>query len=125
MNKTYIQDYEIKGNIIEITAGSGNKYQLTHKSCTCKGFSFRRTCGHIKEAKEKGLLDMLTERQKKITTISMSESRRKTRKDAIRKFLKKNNVTFDETLINKLEKYITQETTPEKVLQIAKGENNA
>lgn len=123
--KIYIQDYEIKGNILEIISGSGKKYQLTQKSCTCKGFSFRRTCGHVQEAEAKGLLRELEKRRtKKIRTLSRSENRIKARKDAIRKFLEKNGVLFDERTIDEIERILTQETVPEKVLEIARGKKN-
>ena len=119
--KIYIQDYEIKGNILEVTSGSGKKYELTQKSCTCKGFGFRRTCGHIEEAEKMGLLKKLTAKgKKKIRVLSTNDNKRELRKDAIRKFLEKNNVSFDEVTITNLENYIIQETTPEKVLHMAR-----
>ncbi len=124
--KIYIQDYEIKGSVLEIISGSGKKYELTAKSCTCKGFSFRRTCGHIEEAKEKGLLKKLTEKQgKKIQHLTKSIARVKARKDAIRKFLEKHDISFDEVTIDNMEKHLTQETTPEKILQIAMADKKA
>jgi len=120
--KIYIQDFEIKGNVLEITSGSGKKYELTQKSCTCKGFSFRRTCGHIKEANEKGLLKKLAQKQvKKIQYLSKSDSKIRARKNAIRKFLEKNGVPFDEVTIDNIEKIVTQETIPQKILHMAKG----
>jgi hypothetical protein len=118
--KIYIQDYEIKGSVLEITSGSGKKYELTQKSCTCKGFGFRRTCGHIQEAEEKGLLKKLIEKQGKKIHLSKSDNRIRARKDALKKFLEKNDVPFDEVTIDNLEKYVTQETTPEKLLHMAR-----
>lgn len=119
--KIYIQDYEIKGSVLEITSGSGKKYELTQKSCTCKGFGFRRTCGHFEEAEARGLLKKLTAKgKKKIRVLSTNDNKKELREDAIRKFLEKNNVLFDDVTITSLEKYITQETTPEKVLHMAR-----
>ena len=124
--KIYIQNYEIKGSVLEVTSGSGKKYELSQKSCTCKGFGFRRTCGHIEEAEKKGLLAKLSvPGKKKVQVLSKNDCRTSSRKDAIGKFLEKNGVSFDEVTVNNLEKYVTQETTPEKLLQMARADQNA
>lgn len=124
-DKIYIQSYQIDGAVLKITTGSGTKYELSHKSCTCKGFGFRRNCGHMKEAKAKGLLAQLETVQKKKMKVSKSPTRTKFRKDAIRKFLIKNSVEFDETTIDNIEKHLTQDTTPDKVIQMAMSDMKA
>ena len=73
----------------------------------------------MKEAKAKGLLDKLTAPGKKKITVSRSDARTKARKNAIRKFLEKNEIEFDETTVTLIEKHVTQHSTPEDVFKMA------
>jgi hypothetical protein len=51
--------FTLKSGYIECLSGTGRTYKVTHDSCSCKGFSFRRECRHYRQARQKGLLNKL------------------------------------------------------------------
>lgn len=117
--KTYIKEFKVENGVLNIESTSGKNYFIGKKSCSCKGFGFRRSCGHFEEAKEKGLLKLLKKR--KGGSITLSGAAIISRKDAIRKFLKKKGIhNFKEKTVDLIESKLTQKTKPEDVITIAR-----
>lgn len=119
-NKIYIQEFKIKDGMLHIISTNGGNYEISKTSCSCKGFGFRSTCGHYKEAKEKDLLSLLDKHQVK-KPLTMSITAIKMRKDAIRKFLTKHSISFEDTLIEKLESKLNSTTKLEDFIKMAKN----
>ena len=116
MNK--IRDFRVTSNGLIITSSSGNEYQITKDSCSCKAFAFRRKCGHFKEAKANNLLDLLNEQEAQSGVVfKMSKEMKGVRKEALRIFLRKSGINFKEEDIDLLEPMITKETHPKLLLQ--------
>ena len=103
---------------IDVKSSSGNVYIVTKSSCTCIGYSFHRECRHYKQARELGLIEQLEKQREKKLSITVSEHARVLRKEAIRQFLKKKQVIFTESVIDKIEKVMTSTTKPEDVLRM-------
>ena len=116
---TKIKSFKIDGSIIEIISDTENKYTITKTECNCKGFAFRKKCGHFDEAKKNGLIDIL-KNSTKSATIFKSPMIIKERKKAIIWFLTKYGKKFDDALVDKIESFVTMETKPEEVLVMAK-----
>ena len=120
-NKTYIQEFEVKDDGIHIRSTSGNSYLITKTSCSCKGFGFRKTCGHYEEAKSNDLLSLIpTHTTQQKIYHKLSQQAIQSRKDAIKRYLTKNAIPSNETIINELEKVVTQDMKPQKFLEKAK-----
>jgi hypothetical protein len=98
---------------------SGDDYTITLDSCTCRGFSFHKECRHFKEAKEKSLLARLSVRQVSFNGLKVGSHAKIQRKDAVRQFLAKKNISFTETTIDKIEEVLDIRTRPEEVIQMA------
>ena len=107
----------LKQNRIEVHSSSGNVYFVNKNYCSCKGFSFRRTCRHLKQIEELGLMNKLTKHT--VKSIRVSPKFIESRKKAIKIYLKKYNITFDNQLIDFLEKHLTVNTEPEKFKALA------
>jgi hypothetical protein len=55
-----LQDEDTGKSFILVFSGkSGNDYQIDDEGCSCKGYSIRGTCRHIKGAEETGLLQKM------------------------------------------------------------------
>jgi len=121
--KSYIQEFTVKEDGIHIIATSGNAYLITRTSCSCKGFGFRKTCGHFQEATEKDLLSLIP--VKTIQQIAHHKPSGKLvdeRKKAIRKYLTLHSIPSSDDIVNALEKIVTQTMKPSEFLEIAKKE---
>ena len=112
-----IQSFRIvNGNLI-IRSNSGNEYRITKTTCSCKGFGFHRTCSHLKEAEEQGILKLLDESTSSFN-FKRSPAMILSRKDCLRKYLQKHNVSFTEEVICKIEPKITSTMKPEELLNL-------
>lgn len=103
-----------------ITSDSGSTYKLTPKTCNCVGFGFRKTCSHLKEAEERGLLKLMERKNKGRFPSLRSPMIVANRKDAIRQYLTKHKIKFTETLVNKVEPLLTYEMSITQFLKIIK-----
>lgn len=110
--------FEVFDSYIICHSGSGEDYTITLDSCTCRGFGFHKECRHFKEAKEKGLLTQISTRQVSFNGIKVGSHARLLRKDAIRQYLTKNNISFSEYVIDKIEKVLDVRTRPEEVIKM-------
>jgi hypothetical protein len=107
MKKKPIPDsFKLINDHIDVFSSSGKKYTITLGHCTCIGFGFHRDCRHYQEAEEDGLISKL-KTSIKTFSIKLSDHARLMRKNALRQFLTKNNISFTEQLIDKLEPSIT------------------
>jgi len=113
----HIKTFSVLGDKVVFTSMSGNDYVITKTSCSCKGFAFRRKCSHYEEAKSSGLLDSLND--KSYSQVVSRALNVKLRREALRVFLKKYDVKFNEVLIRVVEPRITQLTKPEQVIDWA------
>jgi len=116
-----IQNYEVIDNGLIITSSSGSQYRITKSACSCKGFGFRRNCGHYTEAKTLGLLDLIID--KPISVFLQSPYIKAERIKSIRYFLTKQKIDFTEELLIALEPRMTRETRPEQLITWATQEN--
>jgi len=109
--------FALKGNYVECISGSGHMYQVTHDSCSCKGFGFRKLCRHYRQAKAKGFLDQL---ETKITTTFKigiyTGFMKKMRMDAIRAWLDKRSIRYKPQDVVDIEKILTVTTTQQEVM---------
>jgi len=108
--------FEVNDNHIIVTSSSGHKYTITLGSCTCPGFGFHKECRHYKEAREQGLLKSLEVHVPQSIILVTGKA---LRKDAIRKFLTKNNLSYTESTVDKIECMLKTTTKPEEVIAIA------
>ena len=112
--------FTLKKGYIECVSGSGSGkiYKVTHDSCSCKGFGFRKLCRHYRQAQTKGLLDKLEvqikeyKRNNKVVNYYVQSMRI----DAIKKFLDKNNIAYRISQVINIEKMLTQDTTKQEIL---------
>jgi len=102
---------------IEVKSKSGKSYQVTSNHCTCTGYSFRKTCRHLTEVKRQGLLSKLKEKKFTRKDFFNSPHVKMMRKDAIRTFLKKENIRYTEELVCDAEKFINASTKLEDFLK--------
>lgn len=107
------------GTVDCVSNSSGNKYTITKNSCSCKGFIFRRNCRHFRTAKECGIIDKIKNQKISLVMFRKSPHIMEMRKKSVRYFLDKNNVSYTEKLVNRLESILTTEMTPEKFLKEA------
>jgi len=98
---------------------SGNDYIVTDKSCSCKGFQFRRTCKHFKEVEKIGLLEKMKVNTSTSSCVLGVKSPFiiKMRKEAIEEWFRKHNRKFTKAMINKIEKIMTIETPMEECIR--------
>jgi len=120
MKNTSEDKFEITGNSITVTSKSGNIYDISLDSCTCKGFGFHRTCRHFQQALDLGLIERLKYQPKHID-LSLSENAHRMRKDAIRIYLSKHGLNPQESVIDYIESKMNISTTPQQVLDMANG----
>jgi len=119
MDLKHIKSFIVEDGHLSIESFSGSNYIITKTTCSCKGFGFRRTCSHFKEATENGLITLLQQQQSTIK-LTLSPTAIKMRKDALKKLLTKHNITFTENMINTIEPQLTISTKPEDVIALAK-----
>jgi len=118
--------FKIDGNVVVCTSASGSVYQLTENSCTCKGFSFRRNCRHLKQATESGIFKRLKKGFSALHSPYKGSFRRspyimKERIKAVRAYLEKNGFNNPSgNMLHEVEKIVTPETQPGTVLALAK-----
>ena len=103
---------------------SKEDYTITLNSCTCRGFSFHHDCRHFSEAQEKGLLENLKHRKATYNGIKIGSHAKFLRKDAIKQFLTKNNISFTDPVVDKIEEVLNATTKPEEVIKMAMEKNN-
>lgn len=108
--------FTLKTGYVECISGSGHTYKVTHDSCSCKGFGFRRLCRHYTQAKQKGLLDNLETQIDKEVKLTQSGHAKKLRMDAIRQYLDKINIRYTPTNVIDIEKILTTKTTPKDIM---------
>lgn len=108
--------FTLKTGYIECVSGSGHTYKITHDSCSCKGFGFRRTCRHYSQAKQKKLLDKLESQIDNEITLFKSVHLKKFRMDAIRQYLDKINIRYTPSNVIDIEKILTTKTTPKDIM---------
>ncbi|MDD5649432.1 MAG: hypothetical protein PHF86_03295 [Candidatus Nanoarchaeia archaeon] len=105
----------LRTGYIECLSGTGHVYKVTHDSCSCKGFGFRKLCRHYRQAEAKGYLDQLETQIIKNPKFIKTEHIRKMRMDAIRVFLDKYNLKYQISQIVDLEKIVTVTTTKQDI----------
>ena len=110
--------FSLKKGYVECVSPSGSVYKVTHDSCSCKGFGFRRMCRHYRQAQTKGLLDNLETQIEKTIKITFSGHMKKMRMDAIRAFLEKHNIRYKPTQVVDLEKILTSTTTKQEIFNL-------
>ena len=98
---------------IQVTSDSGHVYKIVSERCSCKSFYYKKTCKHIDEALKAGIFNQL-DQNKPDKNIAL-------RKDAIRQFLKKKNISFSESDVDFIESKLTCKTTPEEMISWVKG----
>jgi ribosomal protein L37E len=108
--------FTLKSGYVECISGSGHTYKITHDSCSCKGFGFRRLCRHYTQAKQKGLLDNLEVQITKEIKLTQSGHMKKLRMDAIRQYLEKMNIRYKPSNVIDIEKILTTKTTPKDIM---------
>ena len=115
--------FVIDGNVIVCYAKSGNKYIITKDEiCKCKGFTYHHECRHLDQARKMGLIDELKAQKEEISSpMSFYNSPvvKKERLAAIRAFLTKQNISFDDSMVNNIESKLTSQTKPEELLTLA------
>ncbi|MDD5649756.1 MAG: hypothetical protein PHF86_04950 [Candidatus Nanoarchaeia archaeon] len=109
--------FTLKQGYVECVSGSGHTYKVTHDSCNCKGFGFRKLCRHYRQAEKKGYLNNL-EAQIAATynRTEFSGAMKKSRMDAIRAWLDKKNIRYKPQDVIDIEKIMTATTTPQEVM---------
>jgi ribosomal protein L37E len=110
--------FTLKQGYVECVSGSGHTYKVTHDSCSCKGFGFRRECRHYRQAKQKGLLNKLEVQIVKKASYKPSVftgHMKKMRMDAIRTFLNKHNIRYKPTQVIDIEKILTVNSTRQDI----------
>ena len=110
--------FTLQETYINVKSGSGKDYIITKSSCTCVGYNFHRECRHYKQARELGLIEQLEKQHAQKLSITVSEHARVLRKEAIKQFLKKKQVAFTESIIDKIEKAMTSTMKPEDILRM-------
>lgn len=108
--------FTLKTGYIECVSGSGHTYKITHDSCSCKGFGFRRICRHYSQAKQKKLLDKLESQIDSEIALFKSAHLKKFRMDAIRQYLDKINIRYTPANVIDIEKILTTKTTPKDIM---------
>ncbi len=108
--------FTLKTGYVECISGSGHTYKVTHDSCSCKGFGFRRLCRHYNQAKQKGLLDNLEVQITKEIKLTQSGHMKKLRMDAIRQYLDKINIRYTPSNVIDIEKILTTKTTSKDIM---------
>lgn len=115
--------YRLNGSTLDCYSSSGKVYHLTVSTCTCVGFSYRRTCRHFKNAWTEGYMTKLKKSIQKNSSSGKLNSPFITegRKESLRQFFAKNNVKVDEQVIERLEPKLTR-TGPalDKLIKAAK-----
>lgn len=106
--------FVLKKNFIECVSGSGHVYKITHDSCSCKGFSFRKECRHYRQAKTKGLFDELEKVLFKFK-IQSSLHIKKARLDAIKVWLDKQKILYKPQDVINIEKFLDVNTTKQDI----------
>ena len=110
----------LKDGVVRYVSHSGGEYEISPMSCTCKGYSFRRTCRHFVAVMESGILTS-TPVKHKVTAgrVFRSPTIVAARNEAIRLFLKKRGAPHSLSIIRLIERVLTPKTPPKKVLLIA------
>jgi len=116
-----IVSYKITGSTIFFQSDSGSCYEMTKNSCTCKGFSFHRTCSHLKEAEAIGLFKLIDESLAKQYHSIRNNFTISARKQALYTWLAKNGLKVSQALIDKIEPKIKSNTNPNKLLQVVRS----
>lgn len=109
---------------IKCESDSGSVYYLTEHSCNCRGFAFRKTCFHMKEAISQDLFKQLEEKNNlSLSDINISRSQVfiDTRVKALKLFLNKNSIIYTDEQVIKYEPSIKSDTRPEQVISYFKG----
>lgn len=111
--------FTLKQGYVLCISGSGHTYKVTHDKCTCKGFGFRRTCRHYRQAKQKGYLDKLntqiTQALAKFKTNGYGGAMKAARMHAIRAYLEKHNIRYTPAQVTSIEKTLTVNTTKQDI----------
>lgn len=110
--------FTLKDGYVECISGSGHTYKITHNSCSCSGFGFRKTCRHYTQAKQKGLLDQLETQIVTAPTFKSNEYIKQTRMDAIRAWLTKENLNYKPEDVVNIEKMMTEKTTLQEIMAL-------
>jgi len=119
-NRSEVSDkFTLFPDYIKVESKSGNEYTITLERCTCRGFGFHKTCRHYEQAESAGLIEKLKAKEQEELHFKHSKSTIEIRKDAIRQYLTKNNASFTEPIIDKIESILTSSTTPQEVLSMA------
>jgi hypothetical protein len=122
MNKTAsIRSFKVFEDHIQVIATSGNEYTITENGCSCKGFGFRRNCGHFDDAMDQGLIDLLHKQaEQKQVVYSKSPRTIQMRKEAIKQFLTKRGLSYSDSLVDLIESKMTSKSKPEEIIEMAK-----
>jgi len=122
MKKKALADttYKIDGSVVVCHSSSGKTYNLTKDHCECVGFTYHRSCKHLKEAKALGLFDKIEKSKAKPGIILRSAFIIEERKKAIKAFLIKHGIKAVQSKIDSLEKIVTKDMSPEEFLRLAK-----
>jgi len=112
--------FELDRRRVKCFSDSGVTYYITKDSCNCVGFGFRRRCRHFSEALREGWIAKL--KSQTVHVSFRSSAIVESRKKAIRIFLEKRHASYTEETICSIEKILTQSTTSEIVLRLARNE---
>lgn len=109
--------FTLKQGYVECLSGSGHTYKVTHDSCSCKGFGFRKLCRHYRQAQKQGYLDNLeTQLAAQYNRTQFSGAMKKSRMDAIKVWLEKKNIRYKPQDVIDIEAIMTANTTPQEVM---------
>lgn len=107
--------FTLKKGYIKCVSSSGSIYKVTHDSCSCKGFSFRKLCRHYRQAKSQGLLDDLEVEIEKECKFTKNSHIKKMRIEAIQVFLNKHNIRFTSSHVARIESFLTTNTKLQEI----------
>lgn len=118
-NKTETDKFEFFSDYVKVTSKSGNDYTITIDHCTCRGFSFHKTCRHFEQAQALGLIEKLKTQIVDQHDLSLSPNAIALRKDAIKKWLTKKQISFSDQIVDKIESILKSTSNPQEILAIA------
>lgn len=119
MNENLEDKYEVLQFGIRCLSKSGGEYLITKLSCSCVGFSYRRTCRHYEYASKFNLLDKIQD--KELTQLHFTSPYIVAmRIAALKAMFKRVSQEVTDEIINLIEPRVTRETSTDQILEITK-----
>jgi len=109
-----------KDGTLDCLSDSGSVYEVSLNKCSCLGYSYRGTCKHFQSAQADGWLEKLKIAQAQFS-LEKSPYIVEARKEAIKQYLIKNKIKAVKSLVDMLERKVTQKMSPKQFLKLAKG----